>query len=288
MPWALAAVSAHAQESPLSARRQEVARHRQLSERHWRFLKQGNYLSSLRILREAVRENRDPESLTFAWGNKNLAEVLAAVGSYREAQQVLNQTMPRSSSPWPPSATELKAAGQVKLEPAEELILQAARRHRIVMLNEEHWRPEHRAFGARLIPKLREAGIRYLAPETREQPPLDAAMKTGVVKIDTDPYCFEPQRAELLRAAIRAGMKVVAFDFRTPQEEADVQRDPIGGVPIREEAMARNIQEQILQKDPEAKVLVWVGMGHIAKQPMELEGRSESFMALRLWRRTGI
>jgi hypothetical protein len=48
--------------------------------------------------------------------------------------------------------------------------------------------------------------------------------------------------------------------------------------------MARHIQEEILQKDPSAKMLIWVGMGHACKA--EVDG--EAFMARRLWKLTGI
>lgn len=52
--------------------------------------------------------------------------------------------------------------------------------------------------------------------------------------------------------------------------------------------MARNVEDRILKPDPKAKVLVWVGMGHIAKKPMEAGGKPVEFFALRLWKRTGI
>jgi hypothetical protein len=48
--------------------------------------------------------------------------------------------------------------------------------------------------------------------------------------------------------------------------------------------MARHIQENTLQKDPSAKVLIWVGMGHACKVPID----GQAWMACRLWKLTGI
>jgi hypothetical protein len=258
--------------------------------RYWGFLRQGNYLGALRVLQEERwEESRNPpQPSSRLFGMQILAEVLGAVGRYREAQEAFNRREPRPAPPPLPSARELKAARDVPLVPAEQLVLDAAREHQIVILNETHYHPEHRAFGARLIPRLRALGVKYFALETDGQGELDEAMRTGRVLVTTDPYAFEPQRAELLRAVLRSGMKMVAFDRLTSAEQAEVGRDPIRGIPAREAAMARNIDEQILHRDPGAKILIWVGMGHACKQPLEVNGKMEPFMALRLWQRTGI
>jgi hypothetical protein len=49
--------------------------------------------------------------------------------------------------------------------------------------------------------------------------------------------------------------------------------------------MARNIDEAILQRDPGAKVFIYAGGMHGAKRP---QWGGNVWMALRLWRRTGI
>jgi hypothetical protein len=258
--------------------------------RHTGLLHQGNYLGALRVLQQERWEDSGDlsQSLPRRWGMQLLAQVLGAIGRYREAQETFNRGEPRPGAPPPPSPGELKAMRQVPMLPAEQLVLDAARQHQIVVLNETHWQPEHRAFGARLIPRLRALGVKYFALETDDQARLDEAMRTGRVTVTTDGFTYEPQRAGLVRAAVRSGMKLVAFDRRTPAELDEIRRDPIAAAPTREAAMARNIDEQILRRDPKAKVLVWVGMGHACKQPVELNGKKEAFMALRLWQRTGI
>jgi hypothetical protein len=244
---------------------------------HWHWLQQGNDLAALRVLQGQRWENESMRLQELSW-------LLGAVGRYREMQQAFNQAMGGPHPPVPLSQQALDAAGEVPLEPAEQVVLQAVQAHPIVILNEMHHQVEHRAFGARLIPQLRAMGVETLAWETPRQPTLDEAMETGRVMRRTGGYSFEPQCAELLRAAVRTGMKLVAIDFLTPEEEEEQRREPERGGAIRETAMARHIDELILQRNPGAKLLVWVGGDHACKVPWF----SKEWMALRLWRRTGI
>ncbi len=90
--------------------------------------------------------------------------------------------------------------------------------HRLVILGEEHHQSEHRAFGARVLPLLKRAGITHLALETSDQARLDQAIQARAVTPATDGwFTAEPQRAALLRAAIALDLPIVAFDM----DEAD-------------------------------------------------------------------
>jgi len=101
------------------------------------FLRQGNDLGALRVLQEERWEESgsptQPSSRLF--GMQILAEVLGAVGRCREAQEAFNRREPRPAPPPPPSSGELKAAREVPLVPAEQLVLDAVREHQIVILN---------------------------------------------------------------------------------------------------------------------------------------------------------
>ncbi len=68
-------------------------------------------------------------------------------------------------------------------------------------------------------------------------------------------FTAEPQRAALLRAAIALHLPIVAFDM----DEADcawMEEHPDESGEYR---------ERILQKEPAARVLIWVGYGHAYK-----------------------
>jgi heme-binding uptake protein ChaN (Tiki superfamily) len=139
------------------------------------------------------------------------------------------------------------------------------RGHRLVILGEEHHQSEHRAFGARVLPLLQRAGITHLALETTDQAHLDQAVRSQTVTPATDGWFTpEPQRAPLLRAAIALHLPIVAFDM----DEADhawMEEHPDDSGQYRERRMAEHIIERILQKEPAARVLIWVGYGHAYK-----------------------
>jgi hypothetical protein len=241
------------------------------------WLERGNYLAALRVLEGQRWENESMRLQELSW-------LYGAVGRYRDVQRVFNEAMGR---PWPPSLLsqgELDAIGKVPLEPAEALVLRAVEMHPVVILNEMHHQVEHRAFAARLMPRLKELGVKTVAWETPRQSRLDEAMGTGQVRLRTTGYSFEPQHAELLRAALRAGMKLVAIDFMSREDAEAQRREPERGGAIREAAMARNIDELILQRNPVEKLFVWVGGDHGCKYPWFGVER----MGLCLWRRMGI
>ncbi len=139
------------------------------------------------------------------------------------------------------------------------------RAHRLVILGEEHHQSEHRAFGARVLPLLKRTGITHLAFETSDQTHLDQAIKARAVTPATDGwFTSEPQRAALLRAAIALHLPIVAFDM----DEADftwMEEPPDESAEYRERRMAQHIIERILQQEPRARVLIWVGYGHAYK-----------------------
>lgn len=87
------------------------------------------------------------------------------------------------------------------------------RNRRIVIFMEDHFRPEHRALGARLLPVLAAAGATHFALETNFQAGLDLFAATGVPTPGTEVFGFDPQRAALLRTARRCGLRPVAFDM---------------------------------------------------------------------------
>src|SRR5207244_4006951 len=105
-------------------------------------------------------------ALQEPWQNESarlqtFSALQGAVGRYREAQETFNRAMPPGQVPAPLSSGELEAIRETPMEPAEEMVLDAVRRHQIVLLNETHHQPEHRAFGARLIPRLAALGVKY-------------------------------------------------------------------------------------------------------------------------------
>jgi hypothetical protein len=100
-------------------------------------------------------------------------------------------------------------------------------RDRVVVVMERHTLPESRWAGVRLLPVLRRAGATHLAFEAPLQEPPDRADRDRAVRAQTVPYAFDPSRAALVRAALRLGLRLVAFDYPTASVAADELEEQI-------------------------------------------------------------
>ncbi|PZR23264.1 MAG: hypothetical protein DI535_24280 [Citrobacter freundii] len=122
----------------------------------------------------------------------------------------------------------------------------------VVMINEAHDKPLHRAFTYSLLEQLYQQGFRYLAMEMLSNfgtPSLkEINNKTGF-------YAQEPVAGELIRKALSLGYTLVPYEDTALHGHTGLQRDS---------AQAANIY-RILQKDPKAKILVHAGYGHISE-----------------------
>lgn len=137
----------------------------------------------------------------------------------------------------------------VEFKDAKKYILEKAKNQKVVMLNEAHNKPLHRAFTASLLEDLYAMGFKYLAMETLNQFS-NASLKQ--VNILTGHYSCEPIGGELVRKALNLGFTLVAYDDSSNNHSVNQ----------REYAQAENINK-ILQKDPSAKILVLAGDKHI-------------------------
>ena len=247
----------------------------------------GDYLRALRLVRDAA-DDREPISYDV------VAYLLQAVGRVEDADAVQRRraelerargldALPaalRAAVQQVPRTPPLEAR-QITLDEALEILPAAVAEHRVIIVGEEHHHPEHRAFGARLLGRLRTAGVTHLALETGEQARLDAARQSGRVTPTTDGFSFEPQRAGLLRSALALDLPIVAFDLDA-EDATWAQSHPENVMAFRERRMAEHLVDRILGPEPAARAVVWVGYGHAQKIDLGLK-----MMALHLWEITG-
>jgi hypothetical protein len=137
----------------------------------------------------------------------------------------------------------------VEFKEAKNYILDRAKKQSVVMINESHNKPQHRAFAASLLEDLYAMGFHYLAMETLNQFS-NASLKQ--VNILTGHYTCEPIAGELARKAISLGFTLVAYEDSSSSHSVNQ----------REYVQAENLFK-ILQKDPHAKLLVLAGDKHI-------------------------
>lgn len=139
--------------------------------------------------------------------------------------------------------------------PADALV-DSMKKSRVLAIGETHVTPnEQRNLGKELIPKLQAAGATHLALEIPKdtQPVLDEYMKTGKLDKSKLPVLLrDDDYLAMLEAARKAGLKLVAVDAKD-----DLDRD---------KEMAAGIGK-ILDADAKAKVVFWVGAGHLDDPP---------------------
>lgn len=176
---------------------------------------------------------------------------------------------------------DVAGRGIVRFKPAIPELEALVTGRRVVMLNESHGRSAERAANFQMVRALRGLGFTHLALEALGYDRLesDACRNSalsdnglhdrGHALRETGAYTNDPIYAELVRMALGAGYRLVAYDNSHPDPRS----------PQREEDQARNIH-CILKEDPNARVVVIGGGGHTSKSPdLAMEG---GMMGLRL------
>lgn len=150
---------------------------------------------------------------------------------------------------------------------AVSYVTERATKHQFVMLGEEHMNPQTRSLLLPLLKALHSLGYRYFAAETFSNQ-LDSTVKAGHTLLETGYYTRDPVFAEAVNEAIKLGYTLVAYESTNEPEEIKKSAEPKRSN-FREMSQAKNLQERILSKEPNAKVLVWAGRGHVYTELLE-------------------
>ncbi|MET0858094.1 MAG: hypothetical protein ABWY27_15170 [Telluria sp.] len=171
------------------------------------------------------------------------------------------------------SAAEARIVDESGVEDALQAIVAQARTRRVVLLNEGHNMPMHRAFSQRVARELRKIGYSYLACETFESGS-PQAFSRGYVNQDGGYYTRDPVFGAWITEAIAGGWKLVAYESGAP----DPAMSPEQRLLAREETQASNLVERIFARDKNAKVLIHVGYGHLYKGSLKRPSGTEMLM----------
>lgn len=154
-------------------------------------------------------------------------------------------------------------------------ILDAVKSNRVVALGETHVSPNGlQEDGIALIPKMKEAGLTHLAVEIRksQQGMLDEFLQGKISSDEFKTRFFETHDhkghgddwLKLMKTAHNAGIKVVAVDDYKNLDKIEYLGISKETATQRDKSMSGMIGD-ILDKDPKAKVLFWVGADHLEK-----------------------
>lgn len=156
--------------------------------------------------------------------------------------------------------------GLVRLYPALPALADLVEGRQVVMVNESHGHSNQRAANFMFVRELRKLGFTHLALEalfqtpTTEDPCRSSVAKDtelherGYALKDTGFYLNDPIYGELVRMALAEGYTLLAYDYSAPDPKS----------PQREHEQARNIA-CVLRDDPDARIVVIGGGGHISK-----------------------
>lgn len=195
---------------------------------------------------------------------------LAILGRPGEAAR----RFPRGQSRLP--RQPLPTATDYRVVPAPEHVAAMAAARRVVMVNEAHHLPQTRLLTLALLPRLRALGFTHFAVEGLD--PADARLQArGYPTEASGFYVGEPVYAELVRAAIRLGYRVVAYEPRESGELLHQDRETAQAIALK----------KLLDADPAARLFVHAGYAHIDEQPGQLPPGVRP-MAMELKRLTGV
>ncbi len=221
---------------------------------------QKTYLSSQQI-------QKSVDSETNSWKFQDYAVLFSKVQNYKAslaAQALyLEKNKAAMNIPQKPKADSIYFKS-FSPQSALDVITQAAKNYKVVITNEAHYQPKNRLFTSLLLDKLYKEGIRYLCVEDLSVDDMVYKSKEdkqlNVRKYPTTTtgyYMDEPQYGNMVRHALHLGYKVVPYEHTA----SDV-KDMMEKIIARENGQAKNIAS-IIQNDPNAKVLVHCGYGHL-------------------------
>jgi hypothetical protein len=190
-----------------------------------------------------------------------LAMTAPMIGREHEAiglfEEMLASATSNGEAPRPPQVHE----GYLRAFPANELIIEKARSHEILVINERHHVSRHRAFLEQLLPELFDEGYTVLS--------LEGVMQTGdnpreLSDIDhTAGFLLnDPAYANLARTMLQLGGRVFGHEALPAQNAAGTDR---------ELAQATNVNT-IRETVDGAKVIVLVGYAHASESPGLMAG----------------
>jgi len=246
----------------------------------------GRYLDAEQTLREV------------AFDAKGVAKPGYAYDQWREVQGLLDGEPGPAIRTADASTDADHAAAIASLKAATPhdaiaTIVEQAKTHRLVILNEDHRSPRDRAFGWQVAQALRPFGYDVLGIETLNNVADDAEAAGLMSRLSRDGYAHrgstgyyvrDPVFADFVRQAVRIGYRPVAYETTEFRQSGSVA-EQIGA---RDQAQADYVVRRALTRYPKSKVLLYVGFHHATEAPGDIDGTPVRWLAARLKAMTGM
>ena len=240
--------------TPSEWRRQQLAAADKSDEIMRQAQKQPGLLAQY-VLMQARYDANDERAFRVIFG-QYLSWFQTWIGDYEGARKSFSIAQPVQADDGPSPLD-----GAHRARPADEVILDLARDRKAIFFNEAHSAPITRTLTVELLGRLRAEGFNTFAAETLYLGDKDL-QKRGYATSKSGFYVSEPIYGEMVRAALRLGYKVVAYDA----EDAGVG-DP------REKEGAETLA-RLFKRDPNTRLVANAGFAHIQKSGKYLGGSS--------------
>ena len=166
---------------------------------------------------------------------------------YRELlHQLEGEAMPDSTF------TAIEESAIVGMERVINQLVKEAKGQQLIMVNENHFYPNHRLFLTQLLPALKAEGFQYLALEALTKGEEQRLNRGGDIQFKTGFYTKEQRFVELIKTAQQLGLQLISYESARSD---------------REVGQAENLYANTFEKDPKAKVIVYAGISHILEKP---------------------
>ncbi len=199
--------------------------------------------------------------------NASFSDMLSFAGDYHQAIAYQEKNYDSlSADAIDHIADTISKLKNIQSAPAKTSIISNAPHYRVIMINESHAKPVHRAFTYSLLEDLYKEGYRYLAMEAFNN---FSNKCLDSLNVFTGYYTYEPVAGELVRKALQLGYKLVAYEDTLASEHSLSQRDSVQATHIAD----------ILKRDPSSKILVHAGSAHISEE------RSGNYTPMGYWLR---
>lgn len=205
---------------------------------------------------QAAYEHSDEVAFRLVFG-QYVSWYRTFVGDYDAARSAFSPAQKAASD----DAPSPLAAG-MSAQSAAAVVLRLAQARKAIFFNEAHSAPVTRTLTVELLAGLREQGFDTFAAETLYTTDHDLGRR-GYPTGSSGFYVAEPIYGEMVRAALRLGYRVIAYD---------AENEGIGEA--REKAGAEALVEQTFKRDPKTRLVLNAGFGHIQKAGAQLGGKS--------------
>lgn len=175
--------------------------------------------------------------------------------------------------------------GSPEADAIDEIVKRAANT-RIVIINEAHDRPRHRAFIQQVATRIRSLGYSVFAAETFSDD-ISNSNHLPYARWFDGTYSNEPVFGQLIRELKRNDFKLVAYEHRWDATLTELSR--YEQVATREEGQANNLVQVFSKMSEDERLLIHAGYSHASEVPIKTFGGEKiAWMASRLKEKTGV